>query len=85
MADIVTAREQVANTEAQAISVGITRAQFEHAIAVLTGRPPAELTIKPTPLGYKHSPALSCFESSGSLICSTRPISLVAKPKIIPG
>jgi len=29
------------------------RAQFEHSIAALMGKPPAELTIKPTPLGFK--------------------------------
>jgi NodT family efflux transporter outer membrane factor (OMF) lipoprotein len=52
-ADVATAQAQVLNTESQAINVGIMRAQFEHAIASLMGRPPAELTIKPTPLGYK--------------------------------
>jgi NodT family efflux transporter outer membrane factor (OMF) lipoprotein len=34
-------------TEAQLIAVGVTRAQLDHAIAVLIGRPPAELTIAP--------------------------------------
>ncbi len=31
--------------EAQQVNVGVARAQSEHAIAVLIGRPPAELTI----------------------------------------
>ncbi|HUI21036.1 MAG TPA: efflux transporter outer membrane subunit [Methylocella sp.] len=53
MADVATARAQVLTTESQAINVGVTRAQFEHAIAVLLGKPPAELTIEPIPLGYK--------------------------------
>jgi NodT family efflux transporter outer membrane factor (OMF) lipoprotein len=53
MADVATARTQVLTTQSQAINVGIMRAQFEHAIAALMGKPPAELTIKPTPLGYK--------------------------------
>ncbi len=44
-ADVATALAQVLNTEASAINVGVSRAQFEHAIAVLIGRPPAELTI----------------------------------------
>jgi NodT family efflux transporter outer membrane factor (OMF) lipoprotein len=35
---------------AQLVGVGVQRAQFEHAIAVLTGHPPAELTIPPAPL-----------------------------------
>jgi len=52
-ADVATALVQVLNTQAQAINVGVMRAQFEHAIAALMGRPPAELTIPPTPLGYK--------------------------------
>ena len=44
-ADVATAEAQVFTTEAQAINVGVQRAQFEHAIAILIGRPPAELTI----------------------------------------
>ena len=34
-------------TRAQAVSVGVLRAQYEHAIAVLTGRPPADLGLAP--------------------------------------
>jgi NodT family efflux transporter outer membrane factor (OMF) lipoprotein len=52
-ADVATARAQVYSTESQAIAVGITRAQFEHAIAVLMGKPPEELTVPHTPLGYR--------------------------------
>jgi NodT family efflux transporter outer membrane factor (OMF) lipoprotein len=44
-ADYITAENQVLSTEAQAIGVGVARAQYEHAIAVLTGRPPYELSI----------------------------------------
>jgi NodT family efflux transporter outer membrane factor (OMF) lipoprotein len=44
-ADVALADAQVLNTEAQELNVGIERAQFEHAIAVLIGRPPSELTI----------------------------------------
>ena len=43
--DVVTAQTQLLTAQAQAINVGVARAQFEHAIAVLTGRPPAELTV----------------------------------------
>jgi NodT family efflux transporter outer membrane factor (OMF) lipoprotein len=43
--DVATAEAQVFTTQAQAIDAGVQRAQFEHAIAMLTGRPPAELTI----------------------------------------
>ena len=43
--DVAQAETQLENARAQAIAVGVTRAQFEHAIAVLVGKPPAELTI----------------------------------------
>ncbi len=36
------------STQAQAVATGVTRATFEHAIAVLIGVPPADLTIPPT-------------------------------------
>jgi NodT family efflux transporter outer membrane factor (OMF) lipoprotein len=52
-ADVATARTQVLTTESQAINVGVMRAQFEHSIAVLMGKTPAELTIASTPLGFK--------------------------------
>jgi NodT family efflux transporter outer membrane factor (OMF) lipoprotein len=41
------AQAQLDQTRAQLIAVGVSRAQLEHAIAVLIGRPPAELTIAP--------------------------------------
>ncbi len=47
LGDVATARAQVEITQAQEINVGVQRAQYEHAIAMLTGRPPAELTIAP--------------------------------------
>ena len=45
IADVALAEALVLNTESQAINVGVQRAQFEHAIAMLIGRPPGELTI----------------------------------------
>ena len=42
------AQAQLQATQAQSIATGVTRAQFEHAIAVLIGVPPAELSIAPT-------------------------------------
>jgi NodT family efflux transporter outer membrane factor (OMF) lipoprotein len=50
-ADVALAQSQVLAIEAQELSVGVQRAQFEHAIAVLIGRPPAELTIGSRLLG----------------------------------
>lgn len=48
--DTLTAQVLLETTEAQLINAGIARAQYEHAIAVLTGRAPAELTLPPTSL-----------------------------------
>jgi NodT family efflux transporter outer membrane factor (OMF) lipoprotein len=45
--DVITAQTQLQNTQAQLINVGVQRAVFEHAIAVLVGKPPAEVTIAP--------------------------------------
>ena len=43
--DVITAQAQVLNAQAQLIAAGVTRAQSEHAIAVLMGRPPAGLSV----------------------------------------
>ena len=45
MADVYTARTQLENTVAQENTVELTRAKLEHAIAVLIGRAPSELTL----------------------------------------
>src|SRR5205823_11712393 len=47
--DVAQARTQLENTRAQAIATGVLRSQLEHAIAVLMGKFPAELTITPVP------------------------------------
>ena len=44
-ADEDAVKTQLLNTQALATNTALQRAQFEHAIAVLIGRPPAELTI----------------------------------------
>ena len=45
MADVYAARTQLESTQAAAVNVQLTRAKFEHAIAVLIGKPPSELSI----------------------------------------
>jgi NodT family efflux transporter outer membrane factor (OMF) lipoprotein len=45
--DVVQAEAQLKTTQAQAIDVGVQRAQLEHAIAVLMGRPPASFSLPP--------------------------------------
>ena len=48
-ADVALAETQLQATTAQAIDLDVQRAQLEHAIATLTGRPAAELSIAPRP------------------------------------
>jgi NodT family efflux transporter outer membrane factor (OMF) lipoprotein len=43
--DVITAQAQLLNAQASLIAAGVSRAQSEHAIAVLMGRPPAGLSI----------------------------------------
>ena len=43
--DVLTAQTQLEAAQSSAINVGVARAQYEHAIAVLIGVPPAALTI----------------------------------------
>jgi NodT family efflux transporter outer membrane factor (OMF) lipoprotein len=51
--EILQALTQLESTRAQAIEVGVQRAQFEHAIAILLGKPPAEFSIPPAPIGIQ--------------------------------
>jgi NodT family efflux transporter outer membrane factor (OMF) lipoprotein len=46
LADVYAARTQLESTQASAVNVQLTRAKFEHAIAVLIGKPPSELAIE---------------------------------------
>lgn len=48
--DVVQAEAQLKTTQAQAIDLGVQRAQLEHAIALLVGKPPSTFSIEPTPL-----------------------------------
>jgi NodT family efflux transporter outer membrane factor (OMF) lipoprotein len=48
--DVITAQTQLASTRASAIAAGQLRAQYEHAIALLIGKPPSALTIDPAVL-----------------------------------
>lgn len=43
--DVAQAESQLESAQSQLINLGVARAQYEHAIAVLTGKPPAALTI----------------------------------------
>src|ERR1700686_3947185 len=48
--EVQQAETQLETTRAQAIDVGVARAQYEHAVAVLVGKPPAEFRLPPLPL-----------------------------------
>jgi len=48
--DLVQAETQLKSTLADAIDTGVQRAQLEHAIAILIGKPPAAFSLPPTPL-----------------------------------
>src|SRR5258708_4403787 len=48
--EVEQARTQLETPRAQAIDVGVARAQYEHAVAVLVGKPPASFSLPPLPL-----------------------------------
>ena len=53
MGDVAQAQTQLESTRAQLIDLGVQRAQFEHAIAILTGQAPSAVSV---PLGPIKSP-----------------------------
>jgi NodT family efflux transporter outer membrane factor (OMF) lipoprotein len=69
-ADVITAETQLLSTQASAINTGVLRAQYEHAIAVLIGKPPAELSLMPSQLS-KHLPHIPVIVPS--LLLERRP------------
>ncbi len=48
--EVQQAKTQLQTVRAQAIDVGVLRAQYEHAVAILIGKPPAEFSLPPLPL-----------------------------------
>jgi NodT family efflux transporter outer membrane factor (OMF) lipoprotein len=48
--DVAQAQAQLKSTQAEMIDLEIVRAQYEHAIAVLIGKPPSELSISTRPI-----------------------------------
>jgi NodT family efflux transporter outer membrane factor (OMF) lipoprotein len=50
MGDVAQAQTQLETTRTELVELGVQRAQFEHAIAVLTGKPPASLSIARAPI-----------------------------------
>ena len=48
--DVEQARTILESTRAQAVDVGVARAQYEHAVSVLIGKPPSDFRLPPLPL-----------------------------------
>ena len=48
--EVEQAKTILQTTRAQLVDVGVARAQYEHAVAVLVGKAPAEFTLPPLPL-----------------------------------
>lgn len=48
--EVEQARTILETTRAQAVDVGVARAQYEHAVAALIGKPPAEFSLSPLPI-----------------------------------
>jgi len=55
--DVLAADVQLQSTTASLVAAGVARAQYEHAIAVLTGHPPADLSL-PTALLTNDAPVV---------------------------
>ncbi|OFZ99927.1 MAG: RND transporter [Betaproteobacteria bacterium RIFCSPLOWO2_02_FULL_62_17] len=55
-ADVIQAQAQLKTIQAQAIDLGVQRAQLEHAIAVLVGKPPAAFHIAPAAVKLSPPP-----------------------------
>src|SRR5262249_28500933 len=53
MSDVAQAKTQLETTQVQATDVAVQRAQFEHAIALLIGQPPATFSLPPAPLNLQ--------------------------------
>jgi NodT family efflux transporter outer membrane factor (OMF) lipoprotein len=63
-ADVAQAETQLDTAKAQLIDEGVARAQYEHAIAILIGKPPAELSIEQQVLKGEPPPVPIAFPST---------------------
>lgn len=78
-ADVVQAETQWQSAKAQSVSFGVQRAKLEHAIAVLIGKTPAELSISPTILTTNPPPIPVSLPSE---LLERRPDIAVAERKV---
>ncbi len=54
--DVVTSETQLKSAKAQAVDIGVQRAQLEHAIAILMGKVPAEFSLAPATSAFVAVP-----------------------------
>jgi NodT family efflux transporter outer membrane factor (OMF) lipoprotein len=52
LSDLTQARTQLDSARVLETDISVMRAQYEHAIAILIGLPPAQFTLTPTPLNF---------------------------------
>jgi len=72
-ADVVQAETQLKTAQAQAIDVGVARAQTEHTIALLIGQPASSFALPAAPLTARHRPSLSASRPPSSNVGRTSP------------
>jgi NodT family efflux transporter outer membrane factor (OMF) lipoprotein len=77
--EVQQAKTQLDTTRAQAIDVGVLRAQYEHAVAILIGKPPADLSLPPLPLA---APPPSIPVSMPSELLERRPDIAAAERRV---
>jgi NodT family efflux transporter outer membrane factor (OMF) lipoprotein len=63
-ADVAQAQTQLDSAKEQLIDFGVARAQFEHAIAILIGKPPSELSIAQEPIKQQPPQVPVAFPST---------------------
>jgi NodT family efflux transporter outer membrane factor (OMF) lipoprotein len=79
MGDVALAQTQLETVRAQLADLGVQRAQFEHAIAVLTGKPPFDLSI---PATLNQSPPPASLIGIPSTLLERRPDVAAAERQI---
>ena len=70
MGDVALAQTQLETARAQLVDLGVQRAQFEHAIAVLAGKPPSDLSLPAAP---NQSPPPASLVGIPSALLERRP------------
>ena len=74
--DVAQAQTQLETAQVQDTDIGVQRSQYEHAIAILIGKPPAEFSLKPaaSPLRPPDIPVgMPCgFAGAAAGYCSRR-------------